>query len=72
MCKQTLDIAESMVEGDDVEQFVRPEIRLVITDQRRNLFGDKNDTDSSQHSFDHCRWNKLSETTSFYKTQYHL
>ena len=45
-------MAEAMIKGDDVEQFSPPEIRFVIPDDQWDLFGDQQDSNRHQHSFD--------------------
>ena len=66
------NVTESMLESEDVEQLVGPEIRFVIPDDQWDLFWDEDDSDSRQHSFDDSWRNKMSKPAKFKNTKQHL
>src|SRR6266496_165107 len=46
-----------------------PKIGSVVAQSKRNLFGDQQNTNSRQHSFDHCRRKIVSDDAKFEDAQ---
>ena len=65
MIIEVTNIPESIFKGQDIKQFVGPEIGLVVSDQEWNLFGDEDDPDSGEHPFDHGGGDEMRKASEF-------
>ena len=67
-----LQIAPDIPGSEKIQETAGPEIRLVVTERQRDLFGDQDDADCCQHTLDDGGRKITGDHSQFTYTQQHL